>query len=211
MQDRPSAASGPTARPRVFYGWWIVAAGGILNALAGGTYHSGLSVYFLPVTRDFGLNRAATSLAYGLARLEGGIVGPVTGYLVDRLGPRTMITVGGLIASLGFFLLALTPNFTTFLLVYVGVLALGVHVGFNNGIMAIERDLQPFSAKSHDTLRQDGNYKMIGDALGAYGMRVETPDQFIPALKKAIEVTESGQPALIECMVKAGFDFSKYP
>lgn len=82
---------------------------------------------------------------------------------------------------------------------------------FNNGIMAIERDLQPFSAKSHDTLRQDGNYKMIGDALGAYGMRVEAPDQFIPALKKAIEVTKSGQPALIECMVKAGFDFSKYP
>ncbi|MDP7085830.1 MAG: MFS transporter, partial [Dehalococcoidia bacterium] len=83
-----------------------------------------------------GLNRAATSLAYGLARLEGGIVGPLAGYLVDRLGPRTIITIGGLLAGLGFFLLALTPNFTTFLLVYVGVLALGVHMGFNNGIMA---------------------------------------------------------------------------
>ncbi len=136
MQDNSSASSDSRARPNVFYGWWIVAAGGILNALAGGTYHSGLSVYFLPVTRDLGLNRAATSLAYGLARLEGGIVGPLAGYLVDRLGPRTIITIGGLLAGLGFFLLALTPNFTTFLLVYVGVLALGVHMGFNNGIMA---------------------------------------------------------------------------
>ena len=82
---------------------------------------------------------------------------------------------------------------------------------FNNGIMAIERDHQPFSAESHDTLRQDGNYKMIADALGAHGMRVETPDQFLPALSEAVEVTQTGQPALIECMVKAGFDFSKYP
>jgi MFS family permease len=120
----------------VFYGWWIVAAGGVLNVLAGGTYHSGLSVYFLPVTRDFGLNRAATSLAYGLARLVGGIGGPPLGYLADRLGPRTVVAFGGVMAGLGFILLALTHNFNAFLLVYVAVLSVGVNAGFNHGIMA---------------------------------------------------------------------------
>ena len=126
----------PARRKKIFYGWWIVAAGSILNALSGGTYQTGFSVYFLPVTRDFGLSRAATSLAYGLARMEGGFEGPLAGYLVDRLGPRTMIAIGGLLAGLGFILLAQTNSFTMFLVVYVGVLALGMNAGFNHGIMA---------------------------------------------------------------------------
>ncbi len=137
MKDRPLATSGAGARSKkVFYGWWIIAAGGALNALAGGTYWNGFSIYFLPVTRDLGLSRAATSLAYGLARLEGGIEGPVAGYLVDRLGPRTMIVIGGALAGLGFILLATTHSFATFLLVYIGVLSMGMNAGFNHGVMA---------------------------------------------------------------------------
>ena len=42
-------------------------------------------------------------------------------------------------------------------------------------------------------------------------MRVEKPTDFIPVLKDAIEVTKTGQPGMIECMVKEGYDFSKYP
>ncbi len=136
MEDRASAPSGTRGRRKVFYGWWIVGAGSVLNALAGGTYWTGFSVYFLPVTEHFQLSRAATALAYGLARLEGGFEGPLAGYLVDRLGPRTMIAVGGVLAGLGFILLSLTPNFTTFLLVYIGVLAVGMNAGFNHGVMA---------------------------------------------------------------------------
>ncbi len=136
MRDNPPAKGTPEGRKKVFYGWWIVVAGSILNALSGGTYQTGFSVYFLPVTRDFGLSRAATSLAYGLARMEGGFEGPLAGYLVDRLGPRTMIAIGGLLSGLGFILLSQTHSFTTFLIVYVGVLALGMNAGFNHGIMA---------------------------------------------------------------------------
>ncbi len=136
MQDRSSVSSDSRARPKVFYGWWIVAAGGVISALQDGTYFFGFPMYFLPVTRDFGLSRAATSLVFGLGRLEGGVVGPVAGYLVDRLGPRTMIAIGGVVAGLGFILLALTHSFASFLLVYVGVLSLGIYSGFSQGVMA---------------------------------------------------------------------------
>ncbi|MDP6548930.1 MAG: MFS transporter [Dehalococcoidia bacterium] len=136
MTDRPEAGSGARAGCGIFYGWWIVAAGSILNALGGGTYWMGFSVYFLPVTKALELSRAQTSFAYGLGRLEGGLEGPLAGYLVDRLGPRTMIAFGGLLAGTGFILLSLTHSFSTFLLVYVGVLAMGMNAGFNHGIMA---------------------------------------------------------------------------
>jgi len=126
----------PRARRKLFFGWKIVAAGGVLNALAGGAYWTGFSVYFLPVTRDFGLSRAATSVVHGLGRLEGGFGAPVAGYLVDRLGPRTMVAFGGAVGGLGFILLGFTPNFAMFLLVYVGILSLGMNAGFNHGITA---------------------------------------------------------------------------
>jgi MFS family permease len=120
----------------VFHGWWIVAAGAVISALQDGTYFFGFSMFFLPVTRDLGLSRTATSLVYGLGHLEGGVVGPAAGYFVDRLGPRTMIAFGGVVAGLGFILLAFTHSFATFLLIYAGVLSLGIHSGFSHGVMA---------------------------------------------------------------------------
>ncbi len=136
MEDRMAAPPGAKPRRKIFYGWWIVAAGAALNALAGGTYWNGFSVYFLPVTRDLGLSRTATSFAYGMARLEGGFEGPAAGYLVDRLGPRTIIAFGGVLAGIGFILLARTHSFTMFLVVYLGVLSMGMNGGFNHGVMA---------------------------------------------------------------------------
>jgi MFS family permease len=137
MRDRPADTSATGPKRKVFYGWWIVAAGCALNVLAGGTYWTGFSVYFLPVTRDLGLSRAATSLAYGLGRLEGGFEGPLAGYLVDRLGPRKMIVAGGILAGLGFILLSRTNSFTTFMIVYVGALTVGVNVAFNHGVFTM--------------------------------------------------------------------------
>ncbi len=90
MRGRPSATSDTITRRKVFYGWWIVVAGGVISALQDGTYWLGFSMYFLPVTREFEMSRATTSFVYGLGRMEGGVVGPVAGYLVDRLGSMKM-------------------------------------------------------------------------------------------------------------------------
>jgi acetolactate synthase-1/2/3 large subunit len=82
---------------------------------------------------------------------------------------------------------------------------------FNNGIMAIERKQMPYAAESHDTLRVGGDYRGVAEALGAWAMTVEKPDDFVPALKQAVEVTKTGRPALLDCLCKEGYDFSKYP
>ena len=81
-------------------------------------------------------------------------------------------------------------------------------VVLNNGAMAIERASMPVAAEKH--LYVGGNYGEIARALGGWSERVEKPDGFIPALKRAIEVTKAGQPALLECMCKEGYDFSRY-
>ena len=81
---------------------------------------------------------------------------------------------------------------------------------FNNQIMAIERSHQPYSAESHDSLAHGGDYRMVAEGLGAWSEKVEKPDDFVPALKHAIAVTETGRPAVLDCVVKEGYDFSKY-
>jgi sugar phosphate permease len=124
------------SRP-IFYGWWNVAISSFSHILSGGLYSTGLSVYFLPISRDLGLTRAALSMAFTLRSLEAGLDGPLTGYLVDRFGPRAMVRIGVVLAGLGFVLLAFTNSYLTFLLVFLGVLAMGFSVGFTHPYMAL--------------------------------------------------------------------------
>jgi MFS family permease len=122
-------------RPRFFYGWWITLIGLVMNSLASGTYWTGATVFFLPITRDLNLGRAATSMAFALARLEGGLGGPFVGYLVDRFGPRRMALFGGVMSGVGFLLLSQSRNYAMFLAIYVGVLSVGFNAGFNHAVM----------------------------------------------------------------------------
>ena len=84
-------------------------------------------------------------------------------------------------------------------------------VVWNNGAMAIERDTMEYATEKYGTVFVGGNYSEVSRALGGWSERVEKPDDFIPAFKRAIEVTKTGQPALVEVITKEGFDFSKYP
>ena len=68
----------------------------------------------------------------------------------------------------------------------------------------------PKAVERYHALDLGGNYREVAPALGAWSTRVEKPDAFLPALQQAIEVTESHQPALIECMVKECYSFSRY-
>ena len=123
--------SGLFKRPaNVFYGWWIVAISLAVDSLIQGTFNRGFSVYFLPLQKDLGISRAAYSLADLLGRLEGAAQAPVVGYLIDRLGSRSMMAAGGVISGLGFILLSFTQSYLYFLLVFVG-LAMASRLGYN--------------------------------------------------------------------------------
>ena len=121
----------------MYYGWRIVAISAVSRFLQGGLYSNGLAVYFLPVSRDLGLSRAALSFAFALRSLESGFDGPLMGYLVDRFGPRFMVRIGVVLAGIGFILLAFTQNYLTFLLVFLAVLALGFSAGFTHPFMTV--------------------------------------------------------------------------
>ena len=116
----------------VFYGWWIVAIGMVVDALKHGTFNRGFTLFVIPIEKALGINRTDVSLAETFGRLEGGIQGPFLGYLTDRLGPGAIMAFGGLTSGLGFILLYFTNSYLYFMLVYIGLLSVGFRAGYNN-------------------------------------------------------------------------------
>ncbi|MFC1861787.1 MFS transporter [Chloroflexota bacterium] len=115
-------------RRKLFYGWWMVLAAGMLNFLAGGVFIYGKTVFFNPIRKTFGWNYAATSVAYSLQRFEQGIFGPVAGFLLDRVGARKLMIAGWFVAGLGFILMSRINSLWEFYGSFL-VLAIGMSFG----------------------------------------------------------------------------------
>ena len=121
----------------IFYGWWIVAITLTINSLKHGSFNRGFTVYFLPIQKELGISRAAYSFAEGISRMEGGIQAPLMGYLIDRLGSRTILAAGAAVSGLGFILLYFTHSYLYFILIYVGLLSVGFRGGYDNAAVAV--------------------------------------------------------------------------
>jgi MFS family permease len=121
----------------MFYGWWMVAVGCSIRMLGGGFHLYGFTIFFLPITQELGLSRAATSAVFSLARAEGAIEGPLAGYMIDRFGPRPLMLAGVILSGLGYMLLAGVESYGAFLLVYLGVISLSFSAGFMHSPMVL--------------------------------------------------------------------------
>lgn len=122
---------------RVYYGWWVVVTASVFHALFGGLYHTGLSLYFLPFKRAFDVSSTQLSFAFAIRTLEGGLEGPIVGYLVDKIGPKFIVIFGVIAGGVGFILLALTQTFPLFLVVFLGFLTIGFSTPFHGITAAI--------------------------------------------------------------------------
>ena len=109
---------------RHFHGWKIVGVSMFLLTLMSITSFQGVGTYLVALEMRFGWSRTALSGAFSLARVQGAIIGPVEGFLVDRFGNRTMIMIGFTAMGVGFLLVARTTElwhfYATFFIVTIG-------------------------------------------------------------------------------------------
>ncbi len=90
----------------VFYGWWLVGLASFMLTLMSLTVFQGLGTMLVALERQYGWSRTALSGAFSLARVEGAILGPIEGVLVDRMGTRRMVLIGYTMMGLGFIWLS---------------------------------------------------------------------------------------------------------
>jgi MFS family permease len=122
---------------RIFYGWHMVGLVSAIRIVGGGLHQFGFTVFFLPISQDLNISRAATSLAFSLSRAQGAIEAPLVGYLIDRYGPRPIIVTAVFLAGVGYILLSWVTSYTGFMAVYLGVICLAFIAGFVHSPMVV--------------------------------------------------------------------------
>ena len=86
----------------VYYGWYMLAGASVMNAFGGTVVWQGFAVFFIPVSESLGITYWQTSLAFALARAENGVLGPITGWALDRFGYIPLILGGTIITGIGY-------------------------------------------------------------------------------------------------------------
>src|SRR6266700_990777 len=90
-------------RPRVFYGWVIVAVVFVTMAV-GVNARTAFSLLFPPILDDFGWDRGMTAGIFSFGFLVSALVTPCVGWLMDQRGPRLVIELGVVAMAAGLLL-----------------------------------------------------------------------------------------------------------
>ncbi|MGL4609694.1 MAG: MFS transporter [Trueperaceae bacterium] len=92
---------------KLYYGWIVVAVTAIALILAAGA-RSAPGVFVLPIQTDFPLwKRADISFAISIGLVMFGFGGPLSGWLMDKFGPRRIVFIGLLITAVSMALSAM--------------------------------------------------------------------------------------------------------
>jgi len=84
-----------TAQPAGARAAWMMLAGAFAAfTVSAGIMHS-YAVFLLAFIEEFRWSRAETSIAYSVSQLVAGGSSPLVGAMVDRLGPRRLLAIGG--------------------------------------------------------------------------------------------------------------------
>ena len=87
-----------------------------------------MSVWAVALEREFGWNRTQLGFALTFTRVEGGLMGPIEGYLTDKVGARRMVFIGMIILGGAFIFFAQVQNLWMFYLAYI-FMAVGQGLG----------------------------------------------------------------------------------
>ena len=126
-QGQPTTATLAAPKRRIYYGWWIVAAATLVSTVQSTVFNVGAQTLVLPLQREFNTTKTAISLAFSFRQLEGGLTGPLEGYLIHWIGARRYMMGGWVIFGLGFIAVGFSQNIYQFYVAFL-VVTLGQSV-----------------------------------------------------------------------------------
>jgi len=112
-------------KPKIFYGWYIVAVGFLANVASSFALASTMSIFLKPLTADLGISRGVFSLLRSGEGLISACIAPLVGTLVDRYGGRWLMVIGTTIVAIGYFLLTHIESFAQFAAIRLTLVSLG--------------------------------------------------------------------------------------
>jgi len=182
-------------RPRIFYGWFIVAAAALMMVYSSGVWFYGFPIFYKALLSEFGWSRATGAAVISLARLEGGLEGPIIGWAVDKFGPRKLAVIGAVIFGTGFLMMSMVQGISigpldvnaliVFIFLYAGVMSVGRNTGFGHAAMAainawfIKKRSRAFAIYSLGAGGSGATVFILAWAVNSFGWR---PSAFLGGL-----------------------------
>ena len=99
---------------KIYYGWVIVAASSGIGFANAATAIGILTIFVTPMSQEFGWTRTELAGATSLGALLGAALAPISGRIVDKLGSRVLLTLGGLIVAVSCSYLAISQTLIGF-------------------------------------------------------------------------------------------------
>jgi MFS family permease len=124
--------------PRVFYGWFVVAAGFAVTFVNFGCAYS-FSAFIAPLQQEFGISRGSVSLVFSLAGFLYFSVGMISGPLADRWGSRQMAVIGMILIGLGLAAASAARSMAEVYAAYGLGVGLGVGCSYVPAMGAVQR------------------------------------------------------------------------
>lgn len=112
-------------KPKIFYGYFVVAVSVVIQLIVWGLYNS-YGIFFAQFLNEFGWSRATISGAASLCQLMIGIGAVFLGSLNDRFGPRVLMTICGVLTGAGFLLLSMVGSVWQLYVFYGLIVGIGM-------------------------------------------------------------------------------------
>jgi MFS family permease len=105
----------------IYYGWIIVAALALTEVTSWGILYYALSAFLLAMEQELGWSRAALAGGFSLALAAQALMAIPVGRWLDRHGPRLLMSLGSILATLLVFAWSRVENLLTYYLIWTGL------------------------------------------------------------------------------------------
>ena len=125
--------------PRFYYGWIIVAVSFLTLSIALSVRFS-FGVFFVAILNEYGWGRGETAAAFSIAMIVHALFSPVSGYLMDRVGPRRLFPMAATFLAIGLVAARYIESIWHLYLLFGVVMAMGINtLGFGPHAALISR------------------------------------------------------------------------
>ena len=126
------------SNPRIFYGWFVVAATFAITFVGFGAAYS-FSAFLVPLQHDFAASRGSVSFVFALAGFLYFGLGIVTGPLADRFGSRRFAVGGMILTAIGLVAASVARSLTEVYAAYSLGIGLGIGTAYVPAVGAVQR------------------------------------------------------------------------